>query len=57
MTNDKFIEYDPEIIKKEMITKAKSVGADAVIFYDLTTEDIKGAGDGITVKAQLIKYL
>lgn len=57
MTNDKFVEYDPALIKKEMLAKAKSVGADAVIFYDLSTEDIKGAGDGITVKAQLIKYL
>lgn len=57
MTNDKFIEYDPELIKKEMIEKAKSVGADAVVFYDLTAEEMKGVGDGITVKAQLIKYL
>lgn len=57
MTNDKFIEYDPELIKSEMLTKARSVGADAIIFYDLSTEDIEGVGDGITVKAQLIKYL
>ena len=57
MTNDKFMEYDIELIKNKMIEKAKLVGADAVIFYDLSAEDIEQVGDGITVKAQLIKYL
>ena len=40
-----------------MMEKAKLVGADAVIFYDLSAEDIERIGDGISVKAQLIKYL
>ena len=57
MTNDKFMEYDIELIKKKMIEKAKLVGADAVIFYDLSAEEIERVGDGISVKAQLIKYL
>jgi len=57
MTNDKFMEYDIELIKTKMIEKAKLVGADAVIFYDLSAEDIERVGDGISVKAQLIKYL
>lgn len=57
MTNDKFIEHDIELIKKKMIEKAKLVGADAIIFYDLFAEDIESYGDGLTVKAQLIKFL
>ena len=57
MTNDKFMEYDIELIKRKMMEKAKLVGADAVIFFDLSAEDIEKFGDGISVKAQLIKYL
>jgi uncharacterized protein YbjQ (UPF0145 family) len=57
MTNDKFMEYDPEIIKEEMLKKAKSVGADAIIFYDLSAAETEKVGDIVTVKAQLIKYL
>ena len=57
MTNDKFMEYDPELIKKEMLEKAKSVGADAIILYDLSAEETEKVGDAITVKAQLLKYL
>jgi len=57
MTNDKYMEYDVDLIKRKMMEKAKLVGADAVIFYDLSAEDIERIGDGISVKAQLIKYL
>ena len=57
MTNDKFMEYDIELIKRKMMEKAKLVGADAIIFFDLSAEDIERIGDGISVKAQLIKYL
>jgi len=57
MTNDKYMEYDVDLIKRKMMEKAKLVGVDAVIFYDLSTEDIEKIGDGISVKAQLIKYL
>lgn len=56
MTNDKFIQYNLENVKKEMIKKAKLVGADAVIFYDLSAEAMESYGDGLAVKAQLIKY-
>jgi uncharacterized protein YbjQ (UPF0145 family) len=57
MTNDKFMEYDIDLIKRKMIEKAKLVGADAIIFYDLSAEETEKVGDAITVKAQLIKYL
>lgn len=57
MTNDKLIEYEVELIKRKMIEKAKMVGADAIIFYDLSVEEIERVGDGISVKAQLIEYL
>lgn len=56
MTNDQFIERDLELVKKKMIEKAKSVGADAIIFYDLSAEAMENYGDGLEVKAQLLKF-
>ena len=56
MTNDKYAQYDLERVKNKMLEKAKSVGADAVIFYDLSAEAMESLGDGLAVKAQAIKY-
>lgn len=57
MTNDQFINYDVDIVKKEMIKKAQQVGADGIIFSDLSIDNIDSQGDKLAVKAELIKYL
>ncbi|MEJ7681446.1 MAG: hypothetical protein WKG06_27065 [Segetibacter sp.] len=57
MTNDKIFEYDTEVIRKKMIEKAKQVGADGIIFSDLSVEKDNKQDDRIAVKAELIKFL
>ena len=56
MTNDKSVQNDSERIKQEMISRAKLVGADAILFYDLTTELIENYGSAVAVKAEVLKY-
>lgn len=57
MTNDQFINYNVEYLKKQMIKKAKQVGADGIIFSDLSVINNRWSeGDKIAVKAELIKY-
>jgi hypothetical protein len=56
MTNDQYINYDVEDVKKEMIKKAKQVGADGIIFSDLNVENTRSQGDKLAVKAELIRY-
>lgn len=56
MTNDQFINYNVESVKKEMIKKAKRVGADGIIFSDLSIDNSHSDGDKLAVKAELIKY-
>lgn len=56
MTNDQFIDYHVEAVKKEMIKKAQQVGADGIIFSDLSVENSRSQGDKLAVKAELIKY-
>ncbi len=56
MTNDKIAHYEPELIKAEMVKKAKQVGADAIIFSDLSIDNTEQQGDRLAIKAELIKY-
>jgi hypothetical protein len=56
MTNDKFVDYHPDAVKKEMIKKARQVGSDGIIFSDLSVEHSRSQGDKLTIKAELIKY-
>ncbi len=56
MTNDRFSAYNVEMIKKQMIKKAKKVGADGIIFSDLSIENNLTEGNEIAIKAELIKY-
>lgn len=56
MTNDKIANYDPEVIKLEMVKKARQIGADAIIFSDLSIDNTDEQGDRLAIKAELIKY-
>jgi hypothetical protein len=56
MTNDMLINYKVEKVKSAMIEKAKQVGADGILFSDVSVErDIKN-DDRLAVKAELIKF-
>ena len=46
-----------ESTHREMIKKAKSVGADAIIFTDLSAERYDKESNGSTIKAEVIRYL
>ncbi len=56
MTNDQFTAYNVQMIKKQMIKKAKKVGADGIIFSDLRLENNDLQGNALAVRAELIKY-
>ena len=57
MTHDKFIDYDLDIIKKEMVSKAKMNGADAIVFQDFSVErENEVDGDRFSVIAKAIRY-
>ena len=57
MAHDKFIDYDLETIKKEMVNKAKSKGADAIVFHDFSVErENEVDGDRFSVIAKAIRY-
>lgn len=56
MTNDQFSAYNVKMIKKQMIKKAKKVGADGIIFSDLRLENNHIEGNALAVRAELIKY-
>ncbi len=62
MTNDQFSGYNVQTIKKQMIKKAKKVGAEGIIFSDLSVESSRrvvnssSQGGELAVKAELIKY-
>ena len=55
MTHDQWINYDPQIIKEEMLKEAKKRGADAIVFSDFgssATDD----NSTILIKSKLIRY-
>ncbi|MBS3806267.1 MAG: hypothetical protein KGY60_02080 [Bacteroidales bacterium] len=57
LANDQKKQYEPEQIKKQMIRKAKKVGADALVFSDLTVDRLQHEReDRVIVKAKLIKF-
>jgi len=57
LTNDQKKQYEPDQIKKQMIRKAKKVGADALVFSDLTVDRLQHEReDRVIVKAKLIKF-
>jgi len=57
MTNDQKKEYEPDQIKRQMIRKAKKMGADALVFSDLSVDRLQHERDGrVVVKAKLIKF-
>jgi len=57
MTHDKFINYDLENIKKEMVKKAQLKGADAIVFQDFSVErENEIDGDRFSVVAKAIRY-
>jgi uncharacterized protein YbjQ (UPF0145 family) len=39
-----------------MVKKARQVGADGIIFSDLSVEHSRSQGDKLAIKAELIKY-
>ncbi len=53
MTNDLDTDYKAEEIKKKMIEKATEVGADGIIFLDISESN---EGSNLSIKAELIKY-
>jgi len=57
MTNDQKKQYEPEQIKKQMIRKAKKMGADALVFSDLAVDRLQHEREErVVVKAKLIKF-
>ena len=57
MTHDKFINYNLETIKTEMIKKASLNGADAIVFQDFfVTRENEADGDRFSVVAKAIRY-
>ncbi len=56
MTNDQFSAYNVQMIKNQMIRKAKKVGADGIIFSSLRLENNDLQGNALAVSAELIKY-
>ena len=57
MAHDKEKEYDVERIKKNMIREAKKVGADGLIFSDLSVERLEHEQeDRVIIKAKAVKY-
>jgi len=57
MTHDQKKRYEPEQIKKQMIRKAKKMGADALVFSDLAVDRMQHEReDRVVVKAKLIKF-
>jgi hypothetical protein len=56
MTNDMLADFKVEQVKSTMIEKAKKVGADGILFSDVSVErDIKNQAR-VAVKAELIKF-
>lgn len=57
MTHDKFIQYDLEMIKREMVKKAGMNGADAIVFQDFSVErENETDGDRFSIIAKAIRY-
>lgn len=57
MTHDKFINYDLEDIKEEMVKKAELKGADAIVFQDFSVDrENEIDGDRFSVVAKAIRY-
>ena len=57
MTHDKFIQYDLEMIKNEMVKKAGMNGADAIVFQDFSVQrENESDGDRFSVIAKAIRY-
>ncbi len=56
MTNDQYIDYGVEVVKEEMIKKAKQVGANGIIFSDISVNSNAEVSNRLSVKAELIKY-
>jgi len=62
MTHGNFFDYEVDTIKEKMIKKAKSVGADGIIFMDVQNvidahaEDDILDNDRLSITAKVIKY-
>ena len=57
MTHDKFINYDLDILKKDMVEKARVNGADAIVFQDFSVDrENEADGDRFSLIAKAIRY-
>lgn len=56
MTHDRILNYNPELLKEEMIKTAHEKGADAVVFKKYGPECDGDSDEKFVVEASLVKY-
>jgi hypothetical protein len=58
LTHDKFMSYSVKQLKEALIQRAKTEGADGIVFLDTdVTRHNQSSGDRLSIKSKLIRYI